>query len=172
MEEALEMDGLALVRKIRGRNPTLGKMKEWARKNWTGLQGEGPVINSLAKGMVRLPVQMQRGCRPHTQQSLDIWENPISAKAVDPLVRCENRVTGYNTSLGSLARITMGIMESNFPEGHRQGPGYLYRGRSLLPANKEKNGGKNYCVLEYSNESRGSHQLDLGSQHKETIVGF
>ena len=50
MEEALEMDGLALVRKIKGRNPTLGKMKEWARRNWTGLQGEGRVINALAKG--------------------------------------------------------------------------------------------------------------------------
>ena len=50
MEEALEMDRLALVGKIRGRNPTLGKMKEWARRNWTGLQGEGPSINVLAKG--------------------------------------------------------------------------------------------------------------------------
>ena len=50
MEEALVMDGLTLLDKIRERNPTLGKMKEWARKNWTGLQGEGPVINSLAKG--------------------------------------------------------------------------------------------------------------------------
>ena len=36
MEEALEMDGLALVGKIRGRNPTLGKMEEWVRTNWTG----------------------------------------------------------------------------------------------------------------------------------------
>ena len=52
MEEALEMDGLTLLRKITttGRNPKLVKMKEWASKNWTGLQGEGPVINSLAKG--------------------------------------------------------------------------------------------------------------------------
>ena len=50
MEEAMEMEGLALVGKIRGRNPTLGKMKEWARRNWTGIQGEGPVINVLAKG--------------------------------------------------------------------------------------------------------------------------
>ena len=50
MEEAPEMNGLALVGKIRGRNPTLGKMKEWVRKNWTGLQGEGPVITLLAKG--------------------------------------------------------------------------------------------------------------------------
>ena len=46
----MEMDGLTLIGKIRGRNPTLGKMKEWARKNWTGLQGEGSVINLLAKG--------------------------------------------------------------------------------------------------------------------------
>ena len=50
MEEALEMVELTLLGKIRGRNPTLGKMKEWATKNWAGLQGEGPVINSLAKG--------------------------------------------------------------------------------------------------------------------------
>ena len=50
MEEAVDMDGLALIGKIRGRNPTLGKMKEWARKNWIGLQGEGLVINSLANG--------------------------------------------------------------------------------------------------------------------------
>ena len=50
MEEALETDRLALVGKIKGRNPTLGKMKEWARTNWTGLQGEGPVITPLAKG--------------------------------------------------------------------------------------------------------------------------
>ena len=50
MEEAREMDGLTLIKKITGRNPTLGKMKEWDRKNWTGLQGEGPVINSLANG--------------------------------------------------------------------------------------------------------------------------
>ena len=49
MEEALEMDSLAIVGKIRGRNPTLGKMKEWAKRNWTGLQGGGPVINALAK---------------------------------------------------------------------------------------------------------------------------
>ena len=46
----MEMDGLTLLEKIRGRNPTLGKMKEWARKNWTGIQGEGPFINLLAKG--------------------------------------------------------------------------------------------------------------------------
>ena len=46
----MELDGLNLIGKIKGRNPTLGKMKEWAKKNWTGLQGEGPVINSLAKG--------------------------------------------------------------------------------------------------------------------------
>ena len=46
----MEMDKLTLLGKIRGRNPTLGKMKEWDRKNWTGLQGEGLVINSLAKG--------------------------------------------------------------------------------------------------------------------------
>ena len=50
MEEALEMDGLTLLKKIRERNPTLGKIKEWARKNWTGLQGEGSVVNSLANG--------------------------------------------------------------------------------------------------------------------------
>ena len=50
MEEEMEMDGLTLLGKIRGRNPTLGKMKEWARKKWRGIQGEGPVINSLAKG--------------------------------------------------------------------------------------------------------------------------
>ena len=58
MEEALEMDGLTLLRKITitGRNPNLAKMKEWARKNWTGVQSEGlvinslPIINSLAKG--------------------------------------------------------------------------------------------------------------------------
>ena len=50
MEEAREIDGLTLIRKIIGRNPTLGKMKEWARKNWTGLQVEGPVIDSLANG--------------------------------------------------------------------------------------------------------------------------
>ena len=50
MEEAPEMNGLALVGKIRGRNPTLGKMKEWVRKNWTGLQGEGPVMTLLGKG--------------------------------------------------------------------------------------------------------------------------
>ena len=46
----MEMDGLTLIGKIRGRNPTLGKMKELDRKNWTGLQGEGPLINSLEKG--------------------------------------------------------------------------------------------------------------------------
>ena len=46
----MDMDGLTLLEKIRGRNPTLGKIKEWARKNWTGLQGEGPVINSLVNG--------------------------------------------------------------------------------------------------------------------------
>ena len=46
----MEMDGLTLIGKIRGRNPTLGKMKEWTRTNWTGLQGEGPVITLLAKG--------------------------------------------------------------------------------------------------------------------------
>ena len=46
----MEMDGLTLLRKIKGRNPTLGKMKEWARKNWTGLEGESPVINSLTNG--------------------------------------------------------------------------------------------------------------------------
>ena len=46
----MEMDGLTLIGKIIGRNPTLGKMKEWAGKNWTGLQGEGSVINSLANG--------------------------------------------------------------------------------------------------------------------------
>ena len=50
MEEAREMDGLTLIRKITGRNPTLGKMKEWARKKWTGIQGEGLVINSLENG--------------------------------------------------------------------------------------------------------------------------
>ena len=37
MEEALEMDRLSLVGKIRRRNPTLGKMKEWVKTNWTGL---------------------------------------------------------------------------------------------------------------------------------------
>ena len=50
MEEALDMDGLALVEKIRGRNPTLRKMKEWARTNLIGLQGESLVITPLAKG--------------------------------------------------------------------------------------------------------------------------
>ena len=50
MEEALEMDGLSLVGKIKGRNPTLGKMKEWVRTNWTGIQGEGLVTTPLAKG--------------------------------------------------------------------------------------------------------------------------
>ena len=52
MEEAMEMDGLTLIRKITitGRNPNQAKMKEWARKNWTGIQGEGPFINLLAKG--------------------------------------------------------------------------------------------------------------------------
>ena len=50
MEEAWEMDGLTLIRKITRRNPTLGQMKKWTRKNWTGLQGEGLVINSLANG--------------------------------------------------------------------------------------------------------------------------
>ena len=49
MEEALEMDRLALVEKIIGRNPTLGKMKEWVRTNWTGLQGEGLDITPLAR---------------------------------------------------------------------------------------------------------------------------
>ena len=47
MEEAMEMDGLTLIRKIKGRNPTLGKMKEWARKNWTGIEGEGPILIRL-----------------------------------------------------------------------------------------------------------------------------
>ena len=50
MEEAREMDGLTLIGKIIGRNPTLGQMKEWARKNWTGIQGEGPIINSVENG--------------------------------------------------------------------------------------------------------------------------
>ena len=50
MTEAQEMDGLALVGKIRGRNPTQGKMEDWVRHNWTGLQGGSPDITPLAKG--------------------------------------------------------------------------------------------------------------------------
>lgn len=49
MEEA-EFEGLALYGKIRGKNPTLGKMEEWARKNWEGLQGERFDIDQLANG--------------------------------------------------------------------------------------------------------------------------
>ena len=44
------MDGLALVEKIKGCNPTQGKMEEWVRNNWTGFQGEDPKITPLAKG--------------------------------------------------------------------------------------------------------------------------
>ena len=50
MREAQEMDGLALVGKIRGRNPTQGKMEDWVRHNWTGMQGGSPDITPLAKG--------------------------------------------------------------------------------------------------------------------------
>lgn len=49
MEEA-KFKGLALVGKIRGKNSTLGKMKEWARINWKGILGEGFSIYQLAKG--------------------------------------------------------------------------------------------------------------------------
>ena len=47
MEESLELDRLALVGKIRGRNPTLGKMEEWVRGNWRGFEGEGLDITPL-----------------------------------------------------------------------------------------------------------------------------
>ena len=66
----------------------------------------------------------------------------------------------------------MGVLEPNFFEGHRKGFGDLYRGRSFIPANKEKNGGKNSSVPEYSNQSQRSKQPDLGPQNKETIVGL
>ena len=49
MTEAQEMDGLALVGKIRGRNPTQGKMEDWVRHNWTEMQGGSPDITPLAK---------------------------------------------------------------------------------------------------------------------------
>ena len=44
------MDGLALVGKIRGRNPTQGKMEDWVKNNWTDLQGGSQDITPLAKG--------------------------------------------------------------------------------------------------------------------------
>ena len=48
--EAQEMEGVALVGKIRGRNPSQGKMEEWVWKNWMGFQGKDPEITPLAKG--------------------------------------------------------------------------------------------------------------------------
>ena len=51
--EAQEMEGVALVGKLRGRNPSQGKMEEWVQKNWAGFQGKDPEITPLAKGWFR-----------------------------------------------------------------------------------------------------------------------
>ena len=50
MAEAQEMEGMALVGKIRGRNHSQGKMEEWFRNNWMGFQGEDPEITPFTKG--------------------------------------------------------------------------------------------------------------------------
>ena len=89
MAEAQEMDGLALVGKIKGRNPTQRKMEDWVKSKWIGLQGEGLEITPLAEGSFGF----RFSCREDTDLTLrKVWtygKTPFQLKRCTPLFDAE-----------------------------------------------------------------------------------